>query len=346
MDTPMDRLNDADRLAGWIPLRFYWEAGQGMVDWCYLGRNRFQDSFFEQTIGECVRSPFSLLFRHQTPIEVLGELCEARPGIRPNGFIFHLSRCGSTLTSQMFAALPQTIVISEARPIDSTLRAARCNGNATPAQRVDWLRWVISALGAQRRGDERHFFVKFDTWNVLELPLIREAFPDVPWIFIYRDPVEVMVSQMNHRGAHMVPGAIDPGVFGFQLASLASMAPEEYCARVLAAICKAGLDQPKDRGMLVNYRQLPDAVIDSIAGFFGLELTPEHQESMNRVTRLHAKNRAEGFRSDGAEKQARASDRIRSAAERWVYPVYERLESARTTAEAATAEAVGRAHDF
>ena len=38
----------------------------------------------------------------------------AEPGIDPTGFIFHLARCGSTLVSQMLAALPEHIVLSEA----------------------------------------------------------------------------------------------------------------------------------------------------------------------------------------------------------------------------------------
>ena len=30
-----------------------------------------------------------------------------------------------------------------------------------------------------------------------QLPLFRAAFPKTPWIFIYRDPVEVMVSLLR-----------------------------------------------------------------------------------------------------------------------------------------------------
>src|SRR2546427_4873978 len=201
----MDRLADSALLDGWIPVRLYWREGKPMVDWCYLGRRRFADSFFEQTLGECLRQPFNLLFRHQTPIEVLGQWNELRPGLKPTGFIFHMSRCGSTLISQMLAALPGNIVISEARPIDSTLRAQFHAADITNEQKIAWFQWMISALGQQRLGKEKHFFIKFDAWNVSELPLIRRAFPAVPWIFVYRDPVEVMVSQLNHRGVHIVP---------------------------------------------------------------------------------------------------------------------------------------------
>ena len=81
-----------------------------MVDWGCLGKERFTDPLFEQTIDVCLRHPFNLLFRHQTPIELLGEVAATFPMVPPSGFIFHLSRCGSTLVSQMLAALPQNIV--------------------------------------------------------------------------------------------------------------------------------------------------------------------------------------------------------------------------------------------
>ena len=65
-------------------------------------------------------------------------------------------------------------------------------------QRIEWLRGVVSALGQPRLGTEKHLFIKFDAWKVLDLPLIRRAFPAVPWIFLYRDPVEVLTSQPGH----------------------------------------------------------------------------------------------------------------------------------------------------
>src|SRR2546422_7622005 len=142
----MDRLTDSTLLEGWIPVRLYWSEDQPMVDWCYLGRRRFDNSF-EQAIGECFQHPFNLLFRHQTPIEVLDQWREVRPGVNPTGFIFHMSRCGSTLISQMFAAVPRNIVISEARPIDSTLRAQFQAAQVSDERRITWLQWMISALG-------------------------------------------------------------------------------------------------------------------------------------------------------------------------------------------------------
>ena len=230
---------DLELLNGWIPIHIYWQQSQVMVDWCYLGTQRFREPFFEQTLQQLLWQPFNMLFRHQTPIETLAKLQDAQPGLPPSGFIFHMSRCGSTLTAQMLAALPKNIVISEADPIDRVLRANLGHTRIAEEQRAIWLRGLIGALGQVRNAGERQLFIKFDSWNILDLPVIRRAFPQTPWIFLYRDPVEVMVSHGRQRGSQMLPGVLDPRALGMDLATVQQVSLDEYCARVLAAVCEA-----------------------------------------------------------------------------------------------------------
>lgn len=299
-----------------------------MIDWCQPAQARFIDPFFDQTVEDCLSDPFNLLFRQQTPIEVLGECSEAIPGIEPTGFIFHMSRCGSTLISQMLAALPTNIVISEAPPIDAALRAQQKVAAVTDEQRIVWLRWFLSALSQPRTGEQK-FFVKFDAWHIFELPLIRRAFPNVPWVFVYRDPVEVLVSQLDHRGAHTIPGVLSPSSFGIDLDEAWTIQPEEYCARVLAALCEAALQYHSQGGLLVNYKQLPKIVWTEIAEFFGVDLSDAEIAVMQEKTRRHAKNPAVAFESDSSEKRRKASEKVLTVASAWLDPLYEQLEAAR-----------------
>ena len=207
----------ADRFAGWVPIRVYWEQNAAFVDWGYVGNERFAEPFFSETIERCLLNPPICSSDTRRPIETLAEWREASPGLPPKGFIFHMSRCGSTLVAQMLAALPRTIVISEAGPIDSVLRANFRDPSLTDDRRAAWLQWMVSALGQPRTGEEKNFFIKFDCWDTMELGLIEQAFPDVPWIFLYRNPVEVMVSQVAAKvGAsgsrHDRAGAFRPGL--------------------------------------------------------------------------------------------------------------------------------------
>ena len=226
-----------------------------------------------------------------------------------------MSRCGSTLASQMLSALPGSVVISEAGPIDSVLRAQFRDPSVSAATRIEWLRWVVSALGQRRSGNETHLFIKFDSWSALELPLIRQAFPGVPWVFLYSNPVEVLVSQLRKRGAHMVPGTMEPALFGMNLAEAFEMQPEQYCARVLALTCEAALQHHQScAGLMINYEQLPDALWTSLAGSLASKFRSrtckhfnEWQRSMPRIRRLRSRT----TRRQSKTRRARLCDKRR-----------------------------------
>jgi len=170
----------SEKLYDWMPVRVYPDDGGYFVDWCWMGDARFIEPFFDLTIEKRMRLPFNLAFRHRTPVETLKEVDR---GLDPTGFIFHMSRCGSTLVSQMLAAVGSNIVISEAPPIDNVIRSA-----VGRDKRIEMLRDLVGAYARPRNG-ERHFFIKFDSWSTLDLDLVEEAFPNVPWVFLYREPV-------------------------------------------------------------------------------------------------------------------------------------------------------------
>lgn len=320
---------DLTLLKDWVPIRCYWQDGQPMVDWCYLGELRFNEPFFDQTIGIALRRPANMLFRHQTPMEVLGELHEASPGLAPSGLVFHMSRCGSTLIAQTLAALPQQIVLSEAAPIDMVLRSHLRDPSITDEQRSTWVRWLVSAYG-QRRGGEQRYFIKLDSWHTLFLPLLRRTFPGVPWIFVYRDPVEVMVSHQRQRGPQILPGVIEPQLMGLDLETVSQLSLDEYCAIALERICQAAADHvQRDPGLLLNYHQLPDAIWSQLPAHVGVSYSAADQQRMLQAAQLDAKNPVLPFNDDRALKQQLATPGMRDLAERWLQPVYQQLETLR-----------------
>ncbi len=317
-------------LAGWVPASICAEKNLDSLLWHYLGTQSFTDPFYEQTVAKSLYHPFGKLFRRRTPIEVLEKFKEPSPGRRPDGFIFHMSRCGSTLISQMLAALPQNLVISEAPPIDSILRLNLKNPAVTDEKRISLLQGMVGTLGRPRSGLEKHFFIKFDAWSIMDLPLILTAFPGVPWVFVYRNPVEVIVSHMRRKGSQMVPGMIEPELFVLEKSLIPEMPAEEYCARVLAGICRKALEHCDNRhSLLVNYSQLPDAVYTSILDFFGVSSTPDDRKRMIETAEFDAKAPSFYFTSDSESKQREASDRVLKAAQEYVSRLYEQLERTR-----------------
>src|SRR5271166_2775407 len=189
----MDRSMSAFPFDGWVPIRLHWQGSVPEVEWCYLGPKRFTDPFFETTIHFEAQTPFNSLFRFRTPIAALGEWFDRRRGLKPTGFIFHLSRCGSTLITQLLAASPRSVVLSEPGVLTAALRSP----SVPEQQKASWMEWLVSALGQPRAGAEQQLFVKFDPVCIMDFSLLRRVFPGVPWIFVYRDPVEVMVSHLR-----------------------------------------------------------------------------------------------------------------------------------------------------
>ncbi len=315
--------------AGWLPIQASWRRGQLYLGWSYFGPRPLREPFFEGDVQRALFKPFNRLFRYVTPITKLPEWLQAHACLPPKGFIFHMSRCGSTLVAQMLAALGDSVVISEASPIDAVVRARQVRPELSHDEHARWLTWLVSAFGQPRGRAERHCFIKLDCWHTLALPLFRKAFPTVPWVFLYRDPVEVLVSQLRMPGMQMIPGAGGPDVFGLEC-SYASHNREDYCARVLAKICAPIAEEySKGAGLLVNYRQLPEALWQAIMPHFGVESSDHGRVVMANTARYDAKTPGLEFTPDIAPKQQEAAATTRSVAEEQLGDIYRRLEALR-----------------
>lgn len=323
-------------LRGWVPIRVYWRESQPMVDWCFMGMRSLNAPFFDQVVEGCIQEPFNLLFRHQTPLAMLQEVQAFSPGLEPSGMIFHMSRCGSTLAAQLLTAVPGVGVVGEPRVIDEVLRLSLRDPGITDEQRVAWLRALVSVLGQPRFGQEQRFLVKFDCWQVLDLPLIRRAFPQVPWVFLYRDPVEVVVSQLGRPSGRMLRGPLEASLLGLGGAEVAQMSDAAFCAHALAAFCRVALEQSTDSlGCLLHYRELPSAVWASLAAHFAIPCTDADVAVLRERAQFDAKDRSRRFVDDSLSKQRVATDQMRALVDRWVGPWYGALEEVRVRRTAA-----------
>ena len=323
--------NIAEKLDGWLPIRVQWRQNDPLFDWCYFGMRRFTESFFDDTVEARFRHPFNLLIRPLTGIDVLEESYALRPGLPPTGFIFHLSRCGSTLVSQMLAALPRNVVISEASPLDWMIRAQTRRPEITDEQRISWIRWIIAALGQKRTREAEHYFIKLDSWHTFELDILNRAFPETPWIFLYRNPLELMVSHDRQRGGGTIPGIVGHQLPGLTFADSLQIPAEEYVAGVLAAICESALQyRAHPNALFVNYKQLPQFITSGLLRHFRVDYSDQQIEIMNSAARFDAKNPQVEFISDVRQKQNDASETIQRISDKMLMPLYEQLETARS----------------
>ena len=320
-------------LTGWTPMYSYFAAGQLILDCCHTGRRRFTESFFGDTIDQVTRDQAALLFRHQTTVDEAKEWTRQRPGLSPAGFIFHISRCGSTLVSQMLAALPENRVLSEPTALNAVIRAALLDARIPRATLLDWLRTAVRLLGCPLDGESR-YIVKLDCWHVLALPLIVEAFPDTPWIFLYRNPAEVLVSQARNPGAWTVTSALEPEIFGVKREDVPSISRPEYLARMLGRMCAAGLEHRGcGRGLLVNYDELPDFVCGRLPAHFGITFSQAELDRMWMVSRADAKTPQLIYSDDRQTKRLAVTSELHAIVDQWLSPLFERLEAVRKAGE-------------
>ncbi|MEA3061096.1 MAG: hypothetical protein QOJ94_877 [Sphingomonadales bacterium] len=311
----------------WLPVALApLGEGDALIDWACFAGAELTDPFFAMSAMRATSRPYNRLLPYATRLGAL--LDEPGPVREPDGLIFHQSRCGSTLVARMLGALPRSTSISEAPPIDAILQLGPAAA-WSEAQRAAALRVMIGAYGrrAERRGGP--FFVKLDSWHTLALPLFRAAFPNVPWVFLYRDPVEILVSQMRQRGPQTVPQLIPPAFYG--LASASDAPGEAYCAQVLERIASAALDH-REGGLAVDYSELPTAVKARILPHFGVASHPVDESALAAAAERDAKDPNRAFRADAAEKREGASDAVRAAAAEHLASVHAALEAWRRSA--------------
>lgn len=312
---------------GWLPIGIELAEAGGTVDWCRFDRQPLREPFFRDSVEQALRLPFNQAFRRASALDALPAWRAASPGMAPTAFVFHASRCGSTLLAQMLARLDSHIVLSEPPPLDALLRAHYAHPALATGQ-ADWIGGLLSAYGQRRRGDERALVVKLDAWNIAELPLLRRCFPRTPWLFLYRDPLEIAVSQLAAPGRHMVPGLIGASPLIATAEAAHPWSRAEFVARTLGRLLQAGSEHCRAYGgVAVNYAELPAVVGTRLAPLLGLDAAD--LGAVMAGVHLHAKRPGERFVPDADRKQQTADAATRRQVAKWAEPAYRELEALR-----------------
>jgi hypothetical protein len=320
-------LTSARPLQQWLPIQVVGGAGGPCVEWAYFGPDGPAEPFFQDTVTKVLRRPINRLAMHRTALSMLTDVAQPGSSVPLSGLIFHMSRCGSTLVSRMLAQDRRNIVISEAPPVDAIVRS-----DTDPARSeglVAMLAALVRALGRKRAPWQERFFVKLDSWHILHLPLFRIAFPDVPWTFLFREPVEVLASQVIQRGIQTVPEYLPGSYFG--LSEDEAESSDDYCALVLRQICRAALAHyPLGGGRLINYRDLPQAVWSEILPHFGVACGEEDRSRLAQAAQFDAKSPGLAYAGDNASKLAAMTEELKTTANRRLGDVYGQLEALRS----------------
>lgn len=288
-------------IANWIPYHLRYSAEKGWTTkWLDLGKERMIHPFFDETIMICRYRQ-----RERSRLESLSSAgflpfaCEGLDALPPTSFIFHVSRCGSTLLSQAFSDPGENIVIAEAPLLDEILRANEKDTQISAATRESWFRSALHLMGQKRNFKENSYIIKLDSWHIHFYDTLRAWFPQTPFFFLYRRPDEVIASHEKKRGIHTVPGMVNPALLRTEEPAYYQGDFNRYTARVLEEFY-TGMQRIRRLSHPYNYFfDYADGVnemVDAFSRFTGIAI--KNNEQVYSRLMYHSKSPKEIFQPE------------------------------------------------
>lgn len=277
-----------EALKNWVPYRLEEFEKEPHCRWLFLGNETISEPFFADTVAKCKKlSNNSRLRRSISDTAVLKEWAVYNEALSPAAIIFHVSRCGSTLVSQLLGLNPENIVLSEVPFFDELIRF----GYRKNTDIASVLKATISFYSNRRNSDQQRVYIKTDSWHIHFYQIFRALYPDTPFIFLYRNPVEVLHSQQKKRGMHAVPGVVEPGIFGFDIEAMLKLSLDEYLAVVLEGYFQKMIEIVKSDNKTIAIEYQRDAVkmMQQAATFTGIKFTETELEAMSQRSGFHGK---------------------------------------------------------
>ncbi len=291
-------------------------GGKGKVLWADIGDHPFREWQFMYTvqalsqagqIGENFVTDFDIL---------LDDRILADP-IEPEGFMFHISRCGSTLSAKALARSPRHVVINQGGPLQrgfwATITKDWTKEAEASEENLHAFRNLVLAMTRRRRPEQCRAFVKFISWNTLYMDFAMQAFPQVPALFLYRNPVEVIASVLRETSAILwAKGRRQAGFLtGGDWQATAEMGNVEYLSLCFRRYLELALETASPRVSHVNYTQINPANFPAMLSR-GLDFDPGEEELalMLEQFQFHSKDDSDKqqFKADSAEKRASMPD--------------------------------------
>jgi hypothetical protein len=259
---------------------------------------------------------------------------------------FHESRCGSTLVANSMIAMnpmKHRTYSESSPPISAMVNICGADySSCSQEQAAKILQDVIYLMSRTDDPREERVFFKFQSITSRSISTFQMAFPKVPWMYIYRDPVQVMMSHvkddpnLNHaictRSMHggRPPSPIEEIAKRHgRRGGARDLQRAEYCASHLAMLTESAVNSLNDVAIPVNYDQLPDILWEKIMpSIFGRPLTQMEIDNLESISHEYSKgrgNRAGEFKGDSEQKERAASEEVRAAAKEFLQESFDTL---------------------
>ncbi|WP_039913278.1 sulfotransferase family protein [Cellvibrio mixtus] len=285
-------------LAGnWLPYRY--QPKRRVVNWL-IPVGHATEPFQDEYISRCRQQLLlNQIIQPCTSLESVAQQGDSLADVTPAGFIFHLSRCGSTLVSGCLAAFDSACVFSESPLLTELL----LDGTLSSAEQKNFLRVFINLQSAVFSSHRPKMVIKWNAWDIFQWELIRALYPQVPVIFLVRNPVEVLASHQRSAGRHMMDdprlSSFHP-VFAQQIADIPLL---EKRTDVLHALLQAmGNVCSGENISVVDYVFLSASALIAIAELMGMSDQLGFLKIQERM-QFHSKSPGQIYVDDSIRKQ-------------------------------------------
>lgn len=235
------------------------------------------------------------------------------------------------------------MVFSESEP---PLKALVSCDQCTSQQQTSLFQEIIRLMSYSTY--HKSLFFKFQSLSVTQMHIALEAFPTTPWIFLFRQPLQVLVSHMEGGGfAPCLRSRNNPilksEVNSYIVSKNQPSSNTEWCAAHLHMLCSHAIDSYEKyslaegvrRGAVIDYSSLPGSLVKIIFPLFKYSPSTAILQKIISVTGKYSKDRKGGlggrssksghFKGDSELKDRKASDEMRRVAEAIMLNSFSRL---------------------
>jgi len=275
-----------------IPTAIGFYENQPMFQWLEVENNRFLEPFFEDTLLRA-RCRHASLRRPRLPCLSTLDFVLERTAITqtPEIILFHTSRCGSTLLTQLFSELFDFQCLSEVPLLDQVL-ALR---NAYPESVILSLYRASVNLLTHRCS---RWVIKTDSWHLFHHAFVRACYPNTQYVLLYRDPRAVWKSHLKSPGRQSVPGMLTSGQLHDECSLTdTTLSREEYFARLMNAYlrCALRIKQESASTLLINYSEGVENMMKKLTGSIARALSETEWQAIQSRAAYHAKHPHQPF---------------------------------------------------
>ena len=312
---------------GFFPVKLEYVGGVVFFVLRKLHENIFSEPFFHSALQK-LPPPSSAEILFYSLHDIKKETIYIPP-ITPSGFIYHLSRCGSSIVAQTLSEIHKIRVISEPEIIIKLVNLKK-NKIITNAELEILLITLVHFWGQNNKGDSYRLIIKFSSLATSIYAYIQKIFRETPSIFIIRNPVEIMVSLINNPSFLIIEfnqllpmSAIRINI---SVQELENMSIEEYIALLIRQNLLHITRNYDKNTLLIDHLEIPDVIEPRIVDHFNLISSFNDRIKIHSRIQYHGEDASKKYENDTQWKLSKVTPAMNDAAEKYVVPAMRQLK--------------------